>query len=151
MEDTMKTQTLGKRLALSRERQLADNLAPAPAWTQLPEREVARARRAVEWLFESAAKRLGQLIRQEGGKVKIFLAANSAAPARAEAALRSLEASSRPLHWTLAIELSAHPFHQEWAHFKQWARDQELFVDVCAELDPVFDRTLHVVRAWPLT
>ncbi len=147
----MKTKKLGELLALTRERQLTCQSAPTAARTQLSEREAARTRKAVEWLFESAAKRLGRLIRLEGGKADVLLGASSVASRRVETALRSLEASSTPLHWTLAIEGRAHPFHQEWANFKQWAHDQQLFIEARTELDPVFDRKFHVVRAWPLT
>jgi hypothetical protein len=69
---------------------------------------------------------------------------NRSTPAYVAAAL-TLELASALA--TADDEFSPVKFRQ----VKQWARDQELFVDVCAELDPVFDRTLHVVRAWPLT
>jgi len=63
--------------------------------------------------------------------------------------LGMLQRSCAPVRWTLAIEAPAHPFHEQWQAFRQWALEEELVVQLVERPHPVLTHSVYFVQAIP--
>ncbi len=145
MEDILARQTLGGRLARARRASLA---AALPA-CELKPKELEHARKEVAWLFRRLQRRVSRVI-AAGGRAEVNIGSNAESQLRADQALRMLVLCSGNLQWQLAVELEAHPFHQEWRDLLAWGHRERLFLKATAALDPVHTKTVYTLEALPL-
>ncbi|NKE68675.1 hypothetical protein RAMLITH_22900 [Ramlibacter sp. RBP-2] len=145
MEDILARQKLGGRLGRARRASLA---AALPACELKPE-ELKQARKEVAWLFRRLQRKVSGVI-AAGGRAEVNIGSDAEFQFRADQVLRTLVLCSGNVQWQLAIELEAHPFHQEWRDLLAWGRRERLFLKATASLDPVQTKTVYTLEALPL-
>lgn len=135
----MKGESLGAQLASRRlewsNLAFRDHVRPAGAEPTTSDIKLVRA------LFSSARTRLKSVVQLGVSAPEVQLPEGPA--------VGLLVQASMPLRLSTALESSAHPFHEEWLAFRQWALSQDLTVELLEQSDPLLKTSRYVVAVRP--